>query len=115
MNSFIRWPCEPPWPPGATAGGSGRRSRLGKPFPPVVRSSPTSHPRLSAHAAHLASGPGVSQLSVIRAIPPSLVRNKAISVPNGFLYRLFSGLQLSDELGIPMHETSVKLPPVTQT
>ena len=49
----------------------------------------------------------------MRAMPPSLVRNMAISVPNGFWYALFAGCSSSRILGIPMQETSVKLPPVT--
>ena len=55
------------------------------------------------------------QLTAMRAVPPSLVRNSAISVPKGFLYALFCGFRFSRILGIPIQETSVKLPPVTPT
>ena len=48
-------------------------------------------------------------------MPPSLVRKRAISVPNGFLYRLFAGCSSLMMLGIPMQVTSVNDPPLTQT
>ena len=52
-------------------------------------------------------------LHAMREVPPSRVRKSAISVPNGFLYRLLAGCRWGMRLGIPRHETEVKLPPVT--
>ena len=106
-NSFESCPCDPPWPPAFTPGGSGGRVMSGKFFiaprysvPSIQPFSPNNRP---------VSPPLLNVLRhfSIRDIPPSAVSNSATSSVFKLSYALTPGKKSELPDSKPTQETEV--------